>query len=99
MSVYFTIPVITSDTATYSAVQMPKEPRMPMGISRCGFLVSSAAVATMSKPMKAKNTSAAAVKIPVMPNEPGEKPRSCSSDGVLWAPPAAGEPDGGMNGE
>jgi hypothetical protein len=51
MAVYFTIPVTTSDTATYSAVQMPREPRMPIGMSRCGFLVSSAAVATMSKPM------------------------------------------------
>ena len=35
---------------------MASEPRMPRGMSRCGFLVSSAVVATMSKPMNAKNT-------------------------------------------
>jgi hypothetical protein len=37
---------------------------MPRGMSRCGFLVSSADVATMSKPMKAKNTTDAAAMIP-----------------------------------
>lgn len=30
---------------------MPSEAKMPIGMSRCGFLVSSAAVATMSNPM------------------------------------------------
>ena len=35
---------------------MTSEPMMPRGRSRFGFLVSSAAVATMSKPMKAKKT-------------------------------------------
>src|SRR3954454_23356016 len=99
MSVYLTIPVTTSDTATYRTVQMVSEARMPIGMSRCGFLVSSAAVATMSKPMNAKNTSAAPVKIPVTPNEPGANPRSCSRDGELTAPAAVGEPAGGMNGE
>ena len=44
-----------------------------MGMSRCGFLVSSAAVATMSKPMKAKKTSAAPVKMPLMPNGAGRE--------------------------
>ena len=69
-------------------------------MSRCGFLVSSAAVATMSKPMKAKNTSAAAVKMPATPNgPPGESPRSCSSDGSSRLALAPGEPAGGMNGE
>ena len=72
---------------------------MPIGTSRCGFLVCSAAVATMSNPMNAKNTSAAPVKMPVTRTIPGEKPRSCSSDGVLVAPPAPFDPAGGMNGE
>ncbi len=36
-------------------------------MSRCGFLVSSAAVATTSKPMKAKKMSEAAVKMPMTP--------------------------------
>ena len=97
-SVYLTMPVTTSETATYRVVQIASEPRMPIAMSRCGFLVSSAVVATMSNPMNAKNTSAAAVKMPVTPNDPGANPRSCSSDGALSAPAAAGEPDGGMNG-
>ena len=98
MSVYLTMPVMTSETATYRVVQIASEPRIPIGMSRCGFLVSSAAVATMSNPMKAKNTRAAPVKMPVMPNEPGATPRSCSSDGTLVAPSAGVEPDGGMKG-
>jgi hypothetical protein len=52
----------------------------------------------MSKPMKAKNTSAAPVKIPPIPNVPVFMPMSCRSD-VEELPPGAGfEPDGGMNG-
>ena len=35
-SVYLTIPVSTSDTTTYSTVQMASDPRMPMGMSRWG---------------------------------------------------------------
>ncbi len=50
------MPVTTIDTATYSAVQMMSEPIMPRGTSRCGLRVSSAAVATTSKPMNAKKT-------------------------------------------
>ncbi|CAM5488963.1 hypothetical protein SCYAM73S_03468 [Streptomyces cyaneofuscatus] len=46
---------------------MMSEPRMPRGMSRWGSLVSSAAVATTSKPMKAKKTMEAAVKMPMMP--------------------------------
>src|SRR5450631_50348 len=98
MSVYLTMPVTTSETATYKVVQIASEPRMPRGMSRCGFLVSSAAVATMSNPMNAKNTSAAPVKIPLIPNDPGANPRSCSNDGTLVAPAAGVEPVGGMNG-
>jgi hypothetical protein len=70
------MPDSTTATATYSTVTMAREARMPRGTSRCGFLVSSAVVATMSNPMNAKNTSAAPVKMPVTPNEPGEKPMS-----------------------
>ena len=51
ISSYLTIPVTTRETATYSTVQIPSDARIPMGMSRLGFLVSSAAVATMSKPM------------------------------------------------
>ena len=48
---YFTMPVITNDTAAYRIVQITREARMPIGRSRCGFLASSAVVATTSKPM------------------------------------------------
>ena len=50
-SVYFTIPVRTSDTAMYSTVQMTSDPRMPIGMSRFGFFVSCAAVDTASNPI------------------------------------------------
>jgi hypothetical protein len=43
---------------------MASEPRMPRGRDRCGFLVSSAVVATTSNPMNAKNTSDAAASRP-----------------------------------
>jgi len=95
MSVYLTMPVMTSDTATYRAVQIASDPRMPIGMSRCGFLVSSAAVATMSKPMNAKKTRAAPVKMPLTPNDPGENPRSCKREGTLVAPAAGWDPAGG----
>jgi hypothetical protein len=48
-------------------VHIAREARMPMGMSLWGLRVSSDMVATMSKPMKAKKTSAAAVKMPVTP--------------------------------
>ena len=41
-----------------------------MGRSRCGFLVSCAAVETASKPMYAKNTMVAPCRIPEMPKRP-----------------------------
>ena len=40
---------------------------MPRDTSRCGFLVSSAVVATMSKPMNAKNTIEAPANTPYQP--------------------------------
>ena len=80
-------------------MQIASEPKIPIGMSRWGFLDSSAAVATMSKPMKAKNTSAAALKMPPIPNVPVLMPMSCSSVVVASPPPGAGfEPLGGMNG-
>jgi hypothetical protein len=66
-SVYLTIPVSTRDTTTYSRVQMASDPRMPMGMARWGLRVSSAVVATTSKPMKAKNTIAAPKAMPSQP--------------------------------
>ena len=48
-------------------VQMASDPRMPMGMSRWGLRVSSAVVATTSKPMKAKNTIAAPKPMPSQP--------------------------------
>ena len=40
---------------------------MPRGTSRCGLRVSSAVVATMSNPMKAKNTMDAPASTPYHP--------------------------------
>ncbi len=40
---------------------------MPRGTAFCGFLVSSAVVATTSKPMNAKNTIDAAASMPSTP--------------------------------
>ena len=40
---------------------------IPIGMSRCGFFVSSAVVETASKPMKAKNTIAAPLITPPKP--------------------------------
>ena len=45
------MPVSTALIRMYSTVQIASEPRMPMGMSRCGFLASPAAVETASKPM------------------------------------------------
>ena len=64
---YFTMPVSTSDTTTYSTVQIASDPRIPIGMSRRGLRVSSAVVATTSKPMKAKNTIAAPKPMPRIP--------------------------------
>src|SRR6516225_1869244 len=49
-------------------VQTASEPMMPIGRSRRGLRTSSAADVTASNPMNAKNTSAAALNTPVMPN-------------------------------
>ncbi|SLF11736.1 Uncharacterised protein [Mycobacteroides abscessus subsp. massiliense] len=56
-SLYLTMPESTTVTATYRTVTMTSEAMMPRGTSFCGFRVSSAVVATTSKPMNAKNKS------------------------------------------
>jgi len=48
--------------------------------------------------MNAKNTSAAPLKIPPIPNAPDPSPRSCSRVLSDEAPAAPIEPFGGMNG-
>src|SRR3954468_6438632 len=55
----------------YSTVQIASDPRMPIGMSRLGLMVSCAAVDTASNPMYAKNTTPAA---PTMPQNP---PNAC----------------------
>jgi hypothetical protein len=49
---------------------------MPRGMVRCGSLVSSAVVATTSNPMNAKNTRAAADRMPATPYVAGDQPSS-----------------------
>src|SRR5215211_6015199 len=100
-SVYLTMPVRTSDTTTYSRVQMASDPRMPMGMSRWGLRVSSAVVATTSKPMKAKNTIAAPKTMPSQPKASGSSPNRTSISGrpASTALAALGaSAGGGMNG-
>ena len=46
---------------------MTSDPMMPIGMSRIGRLASCAAVETASKPMKAKNTTAAPRTTPEKP--------------------------------
>jgi hypothetical protein len=78
---------------------MASEPRMPIGRSRCGFLVSSAVVATTSKPMKAKNTTAAPATTPAKPNTAGSMPSRVSIIGAFSQPSELGAGcDSGMNG-
>ncbi len=95
------MPVSTMVTSTYSTVTMASEPKMPRGRSRFGFFVSSAAVATTSKPMNAKNTRDAAASTPYNPNEDGAAPvnncsSGCSSPVLV---PASDGTLAGMNGE
>ena len=64
------MPVSTADTATYSIVQTTRLAMMPIGMSRCGFFASCAAVETASKPMYAKKMMPAACTTPLQPNWP-----------------------------
>jgi len=77
---------------------MTSEPRMPRGRSRFGFFVSSAAVATMSNPMKAKKTMAAPAKMPPTPNVLGAHPISVWISGAVSPLPVFVGWAGGMNG-
>ena len=66
---------------------------MPRGTSRWGDFVSSAAVATMSNPRKAKKTTDEAVKTPMTPKTFGVSPASdCST--LASAPGSAGREAG-----
>src|SRR5215831_11140072 len=56
----------------YKMVQTASDPKIPVGMSFCGFLASCAAVDTASKPIYAKNTTLAPRKMPDQPNEPNE---------------------------
>ena len=69
---------------------MTSEPMMPRGRSRFGSLVSSAAVATMSKPMKAKKTIAAPARMPPTPNVLGVNPNRVWMSGALRPLPRLG---------
>ena len=69
--VYDTTPVRIEATRRCRApCRRPSEPRMPMGMSRCGLRVSCAAVETASKPMYAKKTMVAPWSTPEMPKRP-----------------------------
>ena len=48
-------------------VQIISDPKIPIGIPFCGSLASCAAVDTASKPIKAKNTTPAPLRIPLQP--------------------------------
>ena len=66
---------------------MASAPKMPRGTSRCGLRVSSAAVATTSKPMNAKNAMLAAVSRPSQPKLVPPVPVSQAS--IDWCTPSA----------
>ena len=61
------MPVVTMATSTYMTMMSDMPTPMPSGTLRFGLRVSSDAVATTSKPMKAKNTSAAPEMMPGTP--------------------------------
>src|SRR5580698_219031 len=78
-----TIPVTTAATATYSTAHTPSDAMMPTGKSRFGFFTSSAAEDTESKPMNAKNITAAAPNTPFQPFGMN----GCQFAGVTWNTP------------
>ena len=69
---------------------MTSEPMMPRGRSFFGFFVSSAAVATMSKPMNAKKTIAAPARMPPTPKVLGVNPNSVWMSGAVQPLPRLG---------
>src|SRR5262249_61463805 len=90
---YGTRPTITPETSTYRIVQTASDPRMPRGMSRCGLRASCADVDTASKPMYAKNTTAAPRKTPLQPNTPNGPSlggtNGCQFAGSTNTPPPA----------
>ncbi len=80
-----TIPVTTAATATYSTAHTPSEAMMPIGRSRFGSFPSSAAEETESKPINAKNITAAAPNTPFQPFGMN----GCQFAGVTWNTPTA----------
>src|SRR5690606_14857911 len=89
-SAYDAMPVITIDTSRYSTVTIVSPRMMPRGTVRLGSRVSSALVATTSKPRKAKNTSAAPLRMPKTPYIDGSEPDSHENSDCVQTPPAAG---------
>src|ERR1700761_9474377 len=79
------MPVTTAATATYSTAHTPSEAIMPIGRSRFGFFTSSAADDTESKPINAKNITAAATNTPDQPFGMN----GCQFAGVTWNTPTA----------
>src|SRR5712671_1253612 len=63
-------PLSTCEKRTYKIVQITSEPRIPIGISFCGFFDSCAAVETASNPMYAKKITAAPRATPDQPYFP-----------------------------
>src|SRR3954470_17038943 len=61
------MPVSTIATATYKIVQITRVAMIPMGMSRFGFLASSAAVDTESNPMYVKKMMEPPVSTPPQP--------------------------------
>src|SRR3712207_3366244 len=75
------MPTTTKDTSTYSRAETASVPNSPSGRSRRGRRVSSPRFATASKPVYAKNTTAAAVSTPATPNAEGSRPNSTCDSG------------------
>ena len=71
---------------------------MPRGTSRFGLRVSSAAVATMSNPMKAKKTIAAPAMTPPQPKVLGTMPNSVWISGASSPEPDSVGCAGGTKG-
>src|SRR6056300_198322 len=65
------MPVITNAIKQYKHPHIVSDPKIPIGKSLLGFFVSSANVATVSKPTNAKNTIEAPERIPRNPNSGG----------------------------
>src|SRR5262249_9462156 len=66
------VAVSKPETTMYRIVQTVSEPKMPIGMSFCGFFASCAAVETASNPIYAKNTTLAPRNTPDQPKEPND---------------------------